>query len=241
MNQISSDEITETAIDFAKKNKVSIAKELTDINRFPSDDHPISVFMAGSPGAGKTEFSKELIGILEDGGQHRVVRIDADELRDRMPGYTGHNSILFHGAVSLVVEKIHDLVLSRNQTFILDGTFSKYEKAADNIRRSLKKNRVVFIFYVYQTPIAAWRLTQARELLEGRNIPKSAFIEQFGNAKETTGRIRYEFADNVVIFLVKKDFDTHTTKEIVKMVDPNTSIDSYIGEHYTREELEKLL
>lgn len=238
---MSSDEITRIAISFAKKNKVSIAEKLTDINKFPSDDHPISVFMAGSPGAGKTEFSKELIKILEDGGQHKVIRIDADELRDRMPSYTGHNSNLFHGAVSLVVEKIHDLVLSKSQTFILDGTFSKYEKAADNIRRSLGKNRKIFIFYVYQTPLAAWRLTQARELLEGRNIPRSAFIEQFGNAKETIERIRHDFVDKVVIFLVKKDFDTHTTKEIVKMVDPNASIDSYIGEHYTREELEESL
>jgi len=126
--------------------------------------------------------------------RHRVVRIDADELRDRMPGYTGHNSNLFHGAVSLIVEKIHGLVLSKNQTFILDGTFSKYEKAADNIRRSLDKNRTIFIFYIYQTPRTAWRLTQAREILE-----------------------------------------------IVKIVDPNALIDSYIGEHYTREELEKLL
>ena len=191
---MSPNEITKAVIDFAKKNKISIANELTDINRFPPDIRPISVFMAGSPGAGKTEFSKELIRILEDGARHRVVRIDADELRDRMPGYTGHNSNLFHGAVSLIVEKIHDLVLSKNQTFILDGTFSKYEKAADNIRRSLDKNRTIFIFYIYQTPRTAWRLTQAREILE-----------------------------------------------IVKIVDPNALIDSYIGEHYTREELEKLL
>ena len=149
---MSPNEITKAVIDFAKKNKISIANELTDINRFPPDIRPISVFMAGSPGAGKTEFSKELIRILGDGARHRVVRIDADELRDRMPGYTGHNSNLFHGAVSLIVEKIHDLVLSKNQTFILDGTFSKYEKAADNIRRSLDKNRTIFIFYIYQTP-----------------------------------------------------------------------------------------
>lgn len=239
---MSPDEITTAAaIDFARKNKISIARELTDTNRFPKDDHPISVFMAGSPGAGKTEFSKELIGILEDGGQHKVVRIDADELRDRMPGYTGHNSNLFQGAVSLVVEKIHDLVLLQNQTFILDGTFSKYEKAADNIRRSLEKNRKIFIFYVYQTPLAAWRLTQARELLEGRKIPKSAFIEQFENAKGTVEAVRREFIDRAVIFLVKKDFDTSTTREIVKMIDSNTSIDSYIGEHYTKKKLEELL
>ena len=76
---MSPNEITKAVIDFAKKNKISIANELTDINRFPPDIRPISVFMAGSPGAGKTEFSKELIRILEDGATqscaHRCRRI----------------------------------------------------------------------------------------------------------------------------------------------------------------------
>ena len=238
---MSPDEVKATAIAFAKKNKAHIANELTDLDRYAPDDHPISAFMAGSPGAGKTEFSKELIGILEAEGQRKVVRIDGDDLRSRIPGYTGSNSDLFQGAVSIIVEKIHDCVLEKKQSFILDGTFAKYDKAAHNIHRSLEKHRSVFIFYVYQTPATAWRFTQAREQLEGRNIPKSAFIEQFCGAKETIERIHREFMDQVVIFLVKKDFTTSATKELVKLVDPNTSIDSYIGEHYTKEELEKTL
>ena len=238
---MSSDEVRIAAIVFAKENKARIANELTDLGRYASDDHAISAFMAGSPGAGKTEFSKELIGILEAEGQRKVVRIDGDDLRSRIPGYTGSNSDLFQGAVSIIVEKIHDCVLEKKQSFILDGTFAKYDKAAHNIRRSLEKHRSIFIFYVYQTPATAWRFTQAREQLEGRNIPKSAFIEQFCGAKETIERIHREFMDQVVIFLVKKDFTTSATKELVKLVDSNTSIDSYIGEHYTKEELEKTL
>ncbi len=235
------DSIKLAAIAFAKKNKANIANELTDLSRFAPDDHPISVFMAGSPGAGKTEFSKELIGILEEGGQRKVVRIDGDELRQRMPGYTGSNSELFQAAVSIVVDRMHDCVLEKQQTFILDGTFAKYDKAAHNIRRSLNKHRGVFIFYVYQTPRTAWRFTQAREQLEGRNIPKTAFLEQFWGAKETVEKLHREFTDKVVVFLVKKDFTTSATKEVVKVVDPNTPIDVYIGEHYTKEQLENSL
>ena len=238
---MSSDEIKTQAIDFAKKHKSKIAGELTDTSRILPDEHPISVFMAGSPGAGKTEFSKELIGILEKDGQRKVLRIDGDDLRQRMPGYVGNNSDLFQGAISIVVEKIHDSVLEKDQSFILDGTFAKYDKASHNIRRSLNKHRSVFIFYIYQTPSTAWRFTQAREQLEGRNIPKSAFIEQFCGAKKTIEKLHHEFTDRIVIFLVKKDFSTSATKEMVKIVDPNTSIDLYVGEHYTKEELEKSL
>jgi len=238
---MSPDEVKSVAISFAKKNKNQIANELTDLGRFVPDDQPISVFMAGSPGAGKTEFSKGLLAILEEDGERKVIRIDGDELRPRMPGYVGNNSNLFQGAISIIVEKIHDCVLDKKQTFILDGTFAKYDKASHNIRRSINKQRGVFIFYIYQTPLTAWRFTQAREQLEGRNIPKHAFIDQFCGAKETVEKLHHEFTDKVVIFLVKKDFSTNATKEVVKIVDPNTPIDSYIGERYTIEELEGLL
>ena len=96
------EEIREQAIEFAKKNKVRIAKELTDPTKYLPSARPISVFMAGSPGAGKTEYSKELIEILEK-DDRRFVRIDGDDIRSRIPGYNGNNSHLFQGAISMRV------------------------------------------------------------------------------------------------------------------------------------------
>src|SRR6202008_3379175 len=120
-----------------------------------------------------------------------------DEVRSLLPGYTGDNSYVFQGAVSLIVEKMQDLVLAQKQSFVLDGTFSKYEKAVENIRRSLSKGRAVFIFYVYQNPQAAWRFTEKREKAEGRNIPKESFIEHFLGAKDTVERIKKTFGEKV--------------------------------------------
>ena len=71
------------------------------------------------------------------------------------------------------------------------------------------------IFYVYQLPEIAWKFTEAREKLEGRNIPKSAFIDSFIESRETICRIRKDFDDKVVIFLVKKNFETHNVEEII--------------------------
>lgn len=119
------EEIRKSAIEFARKNKVRIAKELTDPNKYIPSARPISVFMAGSPGAGKTEYSKELIKILEKDNERRVVRIDSDDIRSYFSDYNGNNSHLFQGAVSLIVEKMHDLVLHCSQHFVLDGTFSQ--------------------------------------------------------------------------------------------------------------------
>jgi UDP-N-acetylglucosamine kinase len=229
------------AEEFARLNKKRIAKELTDPAKFIPDEVPISVFMAGSPGAGKTEVSKNLINMLENNKKHKVIRVDGDELRQHIPGYTGSNSYLFQGAVSILVDKIHDLALDQKQTFLLDGTLSKYDKAASNIKRSLDRNRVVLIFYVYQKPEVAWKFTVAREALEGRNIPKSAFIESFLESRDTVCRIRKDFDGRVVIFLVKKNFETHNVDDILEIIADGKQIDDYLGKAYTKDDLEKLL
>lgn len=235
------EEIKNRAYEFARRNKVRIARELADKTKYVPDKFPISVFMAGSPGAGKTEFSKSLIQILGKGTERSVVRIDGDEIRSLLPGYTGNNSHLFQGAISQVVEKIHDLLLHNNQSFIFDGTFTKYEKAVLNIQRSLNHGRIILIFYVYQKPDVAWKFTQAREEKEGRNIPKSAFVEEFVSARETVQKIGDTFKDKVMIFVVKKDFITNAVESVNNITIAQSTVDHYIGETYTKDDLEKLL
>lgn len=233
-------DFSKKAIKFAKQNKNRIAKELTDPKIYTPEKTPISVFMAGSPGAGKTEFSKNLIDILEKDKERHVVRIDGDDVRSLIPGYTGDNSYLFQGAISIVVEKMHDLVLHNKQSFVLDGTFSKYEKAVENIERSIKKQRPIFIFYVYQKPEVAWRFTEVRETAEGRHIPKEAFITQFMGARETIEKVIDTFGENIAVFLVTKDFEKNTLENIY-IVDKKSQIDQYIGEAYTEENLKECL
>lgn len=235
------EEIKKVAFAFAKKNKVRLAKELTNPVKYIPDKFPVSVFMAGSPGAGKTEFSKSIIQILEEGNDARVVRIDGDEIRDLLPGYTGHNSFLFQGAISQIVEKMQDLLLHNNQSFILDGTFTRFEKAISNIQRSIDHGRVIFIFYVYQKPEVAWQFTQAREQKEGRNIPRSAFIEQFIAARETVQKISDTFGEKVMIFLVKKNFINNAVESVENLTTTSTKIDQYIKETYTIGDLEEIL
>lgn len=234
-------DIQTQAEQFARKERKKIAQEVTDLEMYPAQERPVSVFMAGSPGAGKTEFSKYVIEYFEKTIGQKFVRIDGDDLRVRFPGYTGDNSSLFQFPVTLIVEKIHDTVLSQKQSFVLDGTLSKYEKAVKNIQTSLEKRRLVVIFYIYQHPITAWKFTQKRELVEGRNIPKKAFIEQFLGAKETVGRIRKEFNDDVTVFLVKKDYEKNTVEGFIEIKSAGQSVDDCIKERYTKKDLEDML
>lgn len=234
--------IHDRAIEFARHNKDRIARAATSTEKYAADSQPISVFMAGSPGAGKTEFSKNLITLLEKDKIRQVVRIDADEFRREFKEYNGNNSSLFHGAVSLIVEKVHDFVLHNSQSFILDGMLSHYQKAMVNIQRSLDKNRAIIIFYIFQLPEVAWKFTQDREKLEGRNITKEMFIEGFLGAIDTIRQILVNYSHTQVsIFMVKKDYIRNEVKDIALLNTGEHNIDSLLPKRYIKEDLEKML
>lgn len=226
----------QNAIKFAKSNKKNIAKELTDTAIFIPESNPVSVFMAGSPGAGKTEASKSLIESLL-GDHSMLLRIDPDELRDRFEDYSGDNSWLFQGAISLLVEKIHDLALKQKQSFLLDGTLSRYDIAEKNIERSLKKRRVVQILYVYQEPRLAWEFVKARELEEGRRIEPRHFIGQYFAAREVVNKLKTKFGADVKVDLLLKNND-HSRRSYKAGID---LIDNHVPEKYTYADIEAII
>jgi len=203
---IRDEEIQSAAIEFARSNKKEVAHKLTDKSVYPADNAPVSVFMAGSPGAGKTEFSVRVLELLEKEGKS-VVRIDPDELRSEFVQYSGDNSDLFQAAVSILVDRIHDEAIKNSQNFILDGTLSDLERAKKNVNRSINKDRKVEVFYIYQRPEIAWDFTKKREEQEGRAMPIDAFVTHFVSSRETANALKSEFGSDVTLNLVIKDID----------------------------------
>ena len=227
--------IQDEATEHARKIKKKFAKTVTDKARYPKEADPVSVFMAGSPGAGKTEASKALLEQFDS----EVIRIDADEYRDefREQGYTGDNSWLFQPAVSILVEKVYDLVIGQKQSFILDGTLTNYEKAKKNIERSLGKGRSVHILYVYQDPVRAWEFVRARETVEGRKIPRERFIEQYFAARDCVNALKRHFGNRIGVDLLLQDRDNQLSRYSANI----DNIDSHVVEKYTTSSLEDRL
>lgn len=217
----------------ANKIKKIFAKEITDKLKYPKEKDPVSVFMAGSPGAGKTEASKALL----DNFDGNVIRIDADEYREQFEDYSGDNSWLFQSAVSILVEKAHDLVIKNSQSFLLDGTLTNYEKAVKNIERSIKRNRMVQILYVYQEPTLAWEFVKAREKVEGRNIPLDRFINQYFEARDCVNRLKAVFGKEIKVDLLIQDRENQQVSYRANI----DKIDNHLPEKYTPATLETLL
>ncbi|HTV50399.1 MAG TPA: zeta toxin family protein [Steroidobacteraceae bacterium] len=226
------------AVAYAKAHKRVRCAALTDPKIYPPEENPVSVFMAGSPGAGKTEAAKEIIAQLEAAPDApKVLRIDPDDLRSEFPGYKGSNSWLFQRATSIWVDKIHDLALGQRQTFLLDGTLSNYERAKRNVERSLGRDRRVNIWYVYQSPYLAWEFVQAREAEEGRNIPPERFIDQYFAARDVVNTLKREFGPKIQVDLLLKPNDD-AAKLVRVGID---TIDTHVPERFTRAELEAAL
>jgi len=231
------EKLKQKAIEYIKINRKNLIDKFTCPLIFPSDSLPVSVFMAGSPGAGKTEFSKNLIRKFEQRDGKKVIRIDPDEIRKTLPGYNGKNSHIFQAACSIGVDKLHDIALKNKQNFVLDGTFSNYDRSHSNIERSLNKGRKVSIIYLYQDPLIAWEFTKKRERLEGRHIPQKAFVEELFAAKENVNKVKKIFGQKIYVELHEHNFETGMKKMRLNI----ESIDSYLSIKYTKNELEKEL
>lgn len=232
--------IENAALEFVRVNRSSLARQIADTSVFVPEDHPISVFMAGSPGAGKTEISKALVELFEGGAEtSRVLRIDPDDFRQLIPGYAGNNSYLFQRAVTRILEKVLDRAFERRISFLLDGTMANFNVATRNIDRVLAHHRIAQVLYVYQKPELAWQFVKAREIVEGRNIPMDEFVRQFLAARRNIIDIRRAYGEQLVVNLVIKNTDG-TQQEFVGDVSSD-QIDDLIPETYDHAGLIELL
>ena len=217
---------------FIKKNKDLLFEKFASGKIYQPNENPISLFMAGSPGAGKTEYSKRFIERFDS----NIVRIDADEIREIIPQYNGANSDVVQGAASIAVDILYSYTLKNKYDLLLDGTFAKFDIAYRNIERSINKNREVAIHYIYQDPLVAWEFTKKREKLEGRRVPKKIFIESFLNAKNNVVKIKSIFKDDIKVYLVIKDYSNSIKESYL-----DVHIDSYLKTKYSERELNEIL
>lgn len=237
-SQVSDEKISNDAKIWVKNNKKILIEKFCSLNKHQPSKKPFIIFMAGSPGAGKTEFSKSLIPILQKRDpNHAIVRVDIDEIRCLIPQYNGKNSSQIQSAASLGVEKIFDHVQNHNQNVIIDSTFAHYEKVESDIKRAMARNRDIGIFYLYQDPLIAWGFTKKREKVDGRYVPKDVFINAFFKSKENVNLIKQKYGNKIEISLIKRNFEKGLEKTYFNI----DNIDSYLKIDYNTDILQEIL
>jgi UDP-N-acetylglucosamine kinase len=224
--------IEREGFEWIKKNKSDLFKSFADLATYSSDDLPTTIFMAGSPGAGKTEVSRRLAEIFSQ----KPMIIDADEIRKVIPGYNGKNAYLFQKAANKGVNLLYDYARKNNLNVIMDGTFA-YNDALGNVELSLKHNRNVEIYFLYQDPLLSWSFTKERELKERRNVPKNVFINAYIRSIENVNKVKQELGPKIKLNLIIKDFE----KGFNSLELNAGALESFLPKVYTVDELEELL
>lgn len=227
------DEISKKAIEWVRNNKEILYKDILGNEDYSGMiSPPAASFMAGTPGAGKTEVSKRFIEQFDV----RPIRIDADEFRLQIPGYNGKNSSIIQPAASLAVDKILEKVFQNKYPFLLDGTFA-VGKATQNLKRAIRRGYTLQIFFVYQDPVQAWEFTKIREIAEGRRVPKDIFINSYFAARENVNMAKRIFGEEVTVYMVIKDYILQSEK----IIDNVSVVENNLPKLYTKEELESVL
>ena len=132
----------------------------------------LAIFMAGIPGAGKTEFTSN--AIIE--ASPELISIEHDQLVEYITGYRPEAYYKYRKAGSTLVTRIFEDCLKNGYAFVFDGTLS-HENGIKNINKCLGHGYSVVVVYIRQDAKMAWELTQARELVKKRAIAKNGFIE----------------------------------------------------------------
>lgn len=183
--------------DKANQQKVIAAS----IGSNPRSDK-LAFFMAGIPGAGKTELAKGLQGSPH--GDFTV--IEHDQLVEHIDGYKPENYYDFRTAGSTLVTKLFEHCLKNGYSFIFDGTLS-HDNGYRNIKKTLDRGFSVIVLYVHQDIESAWRLTQDRELVKKRSIERSGFIKTCQSITQSLKKIFASFQNNssFAFWVVKKN------------------------------------
>lgn len=231
-------QIKQEAIDYAKATRNQLVNDILSGSGCAHEKQPLVMFMAGAPGAGKTEVSQIVTSIFNKNRTPKVLRVDPDEFRSHFPSYTGDNSHLFQMAVVKVVEKLLDKLLHKKYSFILDGTFSSPVVARKNVARAINKGYQVTVTYVYQPPEVSWHFVCAREIKEGRRIKKEIFAEQYLSSISTVNQIKKEFGTNVQLDVLIRNFNN--SKETKVLLDQEKIAETSLAK-YTHSQLMSLL
>lgn len=219
----------------------------------------VIIFMAGSPGAGKTEFSIRWIEnaynkniTLKKNLEKRmdistfdniVVRIDVDEVREFFPEYQKTdvkngihgNAHVIQKAANKGLDILRKYCLENEISFLHDGTFGNFSTMKKIIKRSLANDRKVVIFYLYIDPLSAWEFTKAREKMEGRNIVKGKFIQQYFDSKLNVDRIKKEFGNKIEINCVLKDGNN----KVIDLEFNVSNVDTFLEKHFKKGTISK--
>ena len=163
-------------------------------------EQPIAILMGGSPASGKSTFLKKSAPyLLKD----EILKIDADDIRSKLPEYQGWNAPITHRETQDIVRVLlSDRVIGLpcKTDIIYDGTMTsveKYEKLIKLLKSLGYKIFIVFIDNVPKEEIKRRALNRYKE--SGRFVPMEVIDSFFKQGKSSLNRIKDDVDGYMVV------------------------------------------
>jgi len=144
---------------------------------------PLAVFTGGPPGAGKsTWLAHHLPELMQPGW----LRIDADELRAKLPEYRGWNADQTHSETSdLVSSLLASIGQPCNTNLLYDGTLTSPRRYLALLPRLKQLGYRTFIVQVMVPESVSRQRALHRYQRTGRYVPEEAIISYYKHAAAT--------------------------------------------------------
>lgn len=171
-------------------------KDLVCVER----DEPIAILMGGSPASGKSTFLKKYAPYLL---KEEIFKVDADEIRSKLPEYKGYNASQTHLETKDIVNTLlsdRNIGIPCRFDVIYDGTMNNTKSYLPLISILKREGYKVFIVYIDKVPkdVVVERSLK-RYQKSGRFVPLEVIDDFFEKGKSALELLKEEVDGYMIV------------------------------------------
>ena len=155
------------------------------------NDEPIAILMGGSPASGKSTFLRKYAPYLL---KEEILKVDADEIRAKLPEYKGWNATSTHQETKDIVETLlsdRTIGIPCKYDIIYDGTMNSTKSYLPLIALLKKLGYKIFIVYIdkVEEEVVKKRALE-RYKKSGRFVPMAVIDDFFTRGKSALNELK---------------------------------------------------
>lgn len=165
-----------------------ILHEFDDSKTCLSQVQPVAIFMGGAPGSGKSTFLKKYAPYMTS---DLIYKIDADDVRAKLPEYKGWNANSTHLETKDIVSKLIDNVATPCvHDIVFDGTMSSPKNYLRIIQKVKRYGYKTFIIFMKVPKEVSIERAMGRYQRSGRFVPVFVIDEFFKDSDKTFNQLK---------------------------------------------------
>ena len=177
-----------------------IIKDLRNNKECITNDKPIAILTGGSPASGKSTFLNSYSQYFKS---EYIYKIDADDIRSKLPEYEGWNASLTHEETKDIVNYLltdKNIGIPCNYDVVYDGTMNKSKNYLPLIGQFKRLGYQVFIIYFTNIPYEEIvNRTRLRYQRTGRYVPIGVVDDFFSKGEAALHELKNKVDGYMVI------------------------------------------